>query len=247
MPLNNEQCVIVRVWTSKDNLDFPGNSVGHVSIETPTQYMSLWPVGFTDEQNEKYYESIGIKEKNLENGMQYLKQTYLKYFMEREPNWKSDYQEDYKAEKNTAPQVVICFYSLDPDMIENEFSKLKKETEGWRLIGSNLLIQTMQQATQDVKFFDKKETKTIESCASLGLKLLKGGGITKLLSNSEQSSLSSQTSLVVKPDYLPKILIPAKLKELEKHPETIQFSFNSETSIEKLKEAENKSGWCLLM
>jgi hypothetical protein len=36
-----QQRVIVRVWTSEHNKQFPGESVGHVSIETPKPSASL--------------------------------------------------------------------------------------------------------------------------------------------------------------------------------------------------------------
>ena len=38
MPINANTRVIIRVWTSAENQQFPGVNVGHVSIQTPDSY-----------------------------------------------------------------------------------------------------------------------------------------------------------------------------------------------------------------
>ncbi len=232
--------VIVRVWTSRDNQAFPGDNVGHISIETSNEYMSLWPVPFTLAQINQYRASNT------------LEQQYQKYFMERDSDWKGAYQEDYEAEGKQVPQVVVCLYSLNIDDIESAFGKYKDDTKAWRLIGSNMLVQKLETLTtevvQDLKLFDnKKATSTVENCASLALKLLKAGGITNLVSFSEESSFFSQTSSAVSPDQMLKLLIPAKLTELDKFQETQKYQFEHDTAIDRLREASQKKSKCLLM
>ncbi len=236
MPKESNQ-VIVRVWTSRDNKRFPGHNVGHVSIETPTSYISLWPVPFTLEQIAGYR-----TEKVLE-------QNYDKYYMERDPDWKASYQDDYKAEGDQEPQVIICLYSLDVNDIESAFGRLQNDTKAWRLVGSNMLLQKLETLVVDVaqstKLFDSGPAETVENCASLALKLLKAGGINNLVSFAKESSFSSQTSSAVSPDRMLEILIPSKLKELDRHTETQGYQLKDETPNDTLKGPEKSS--CLVM
>ncbi len=229
--------VIVRVWTSRENKRFPGHNVGHVSIETPSSYMSLWPVPFTLEQVADYR-----TEKVLE-------QNYDKYYMERDPDWKAGYQDDYKAEGDQEPQVIICLYSLDIDDIESAFGRLQDDTKAWRLVGSNMLLQKLETLTaaavQSTKLFDSAAIETVENCASLALKLLKAGGMNKLVGFAKESSFCSQTSSAVSPDRMLEILIPAKLKEIERHTETQGYQLKDETLVDTLKGPEKST--CLVM
>lgn len=41
--LTEDNRTIVRIWTSGFNLKCRGENVGHVSIQTPDRYISLWP------------------------------------------------------------------------------------------------------------------------------------------------------------------------------------------------------------
>lgn len=208
MPLDPSKRVIIRVWTSEENKQFPGHNVGHVSLETPERYMSLWPVPFTQNQINEY-RAAGD-----------LERMYKKYFMERKPDFKSSYQEDYAAEENQPPQVVICLYGLDIHSIENEFDRLLKITEGWRLIGSNQFVQKLESAAEVItahsKIFESEVgNRRVDSCASLALKLLKIGGISQYIDLSKYSTFTSKTSSVVKPDDILEVIIPAKINELK--------------------------------
>lgn len=228
MPLNEAKRVIVRVWTSKENRRFPGNSVGHVSIQTPEEYISLWPVSFSDEERVQYRRAGK------------LGRTQLCYFGERKADFHVSCEDDIKAEEDHTPQVTICFYSLDAYMLENTFHKLKTTTTHWRLIGSNLFLQELQ------GLIGTEKNGYVESCASLALKILKAGGISNLVGLPESTSFCSKTSSVVKPDTVLEFLIPAKLTELRKHPETINFNHKDETIIDNLKQPS--SGWeCTIM
>ena len=236
MPKESNQ-VIVRVWTSRDNKRFPGHNVGHVSIETPTSYMSLWPVPFTHEQMAGYRAAKSLDQK------------YSKYYMERNPDWKANYQADYQAEGDQEPQVVVCLYSLSVDDIESAFGRLQDDTKAWRLVGSNMLLQKLETLAVDVaqstKLFDSGPAETVENCASLALKLLKAGGMNKLVGFAKESSFCSQTSSAVSPDRMLEILIPAKLKEIERHTETQGYQLKDETPVDVLKGPEKSS--CLVM
>lgn len=229
MTLDISTRVIIRVWTSQDNKQFPGNNVGHISIETPNNYMSLWPIPHPPKQKKEF------QEYNI------LKQKYLKYFMERPSDFLQSYQDDYHAEGGIPPQVTICLYSLDHYMVDNEFYKLKMNT-GWRLVGSNLLVQKLDDTVEAMVSYSKiietkVEHKNIDNCASLALKMLKAGRITQLVDTSTYSTFSSKTSSVVSPDDILDILIPAKLAEQRSNPETIAFRLDFETQLAPPKRA----------
>ncbi|CAM4451946.1 MAG: hypothetical protein LEGION0398_MBIBDBAK_00763 [Legionellaceae bacterium] len=105
--------VTVRIWTSGVNMRNEGHSVGHVSVETPREYMSLWPkqaqfLGDTcaKEEGKGIFEPISYET----------------------PNLKTD--ERYEGRE---PEAVYEFYTLDPDAIEAEFDSIKKTLKGWSL------------------------------------------------------------------------------------------------------------------
>jgi len=222
MLVDKSKCVIIRVWTSEDNKQYPGHNVGHVSVETPERYMSLWPVPFTQQQINEY-RALGS-----------LEQKYKKYFMERNPDFKQFYQADYSAEGDQPPQVVICLYSLDIYAIQNEFDRLKNNTLGWRLIGSNQFVQGLESVADALisnsKVFESEiGRRNVDSCASLALKLLKAGGISKLVDISQYSTFTSKTSSVVKPDDILEVIVPAKIteiKEITGLPNKHEFQYN---------------------
>ena len=65
-PLKENNRVIIRVWATKGNQDFPvSHNIGHVSIETtaPAKYMSFWPIPFTHEQYSKYKASNSLEQR----------------------------------------------------------------------------------------------------------------------------------------------------------------------------------------
>lgn len=225
MPLDQLNRVIVRVWTSEENKLYPGNNVGHISIETSREYMSLWPIPFTKEQRTEYSQSKSLNQK------------YLKYFMERDPKFHVSYRDDYIAEGGIEPQVTICFYSLDTHKMIDKFDTLKTSTDSWRLIGSNMLVEKLAESLEEIKsnlkFFEStKKSKYKENCASLALKILIAGKIADLLDSATLSSFGTKTSSAVSPDNLLDVLIPAKKRELSVYPETKEFRSIDETIIE---------------
>lgn len=247
MPLNTADRVIVRIWTSKDNQQFPGQNVGHISIETPDSYMSLWPAPSTQEERDAYrqeYRQAGA-----------LQQKHLRYFRERSSDFHQTYQNDYEAEDNHPPQVTICFYSLRHDLMNTKFNELKNNIAHWRLIGSNLLVQNVESTIETFLNHSKSiesevGKKDVDNCASLALKILRAGYIGNLIDNYTEAGFSSTTSSVVTPDDILKILIPAKLIELENHRETATeaFQFDEETERRLLEENRSSaSSLCAMM
>ncbi len=119
--LTEDKRVIVRIWTSGFNLKRRGESVGHVSIETPNHYMSLWP---SREGKEK---GFGL-------------------FQPIPHEFNNSYQADLKDEDNRPPEVTICLYSLNINRIEEKFNEfagtenIQGTLQGWTLIGGNRLI-----------------------------------------------------------------------------------------------------------
>ena len=108
--------VIIRVWTSGLNKKIQGENVGHVSIETttPKGYMSLWPEGLPDGKK-----LVSIVEK-------------------RPSKYMASYQDDFNAE-GRKPEIVICLYTLKAEEIVNCFNKTKQKNEGWTLLGNNTI------------------------------------------------------------------------------------------------------------
>lgn len=108
-----ENRVMVRVWRTYGLL----GSVGHVSIETPNRYISLWP---------KHNSRKGNK----------LKQT----FEERDSHFRNGYDSDKNEEDGRVPEFVVCLYGLNIVAMEAKFDLLRQETESWTLLGRNRLI-----------------------------------------------------------------------------------------------------------
>jgi len=243
MKVDSHNRVIIRVWTSEKNQQFPGQNVGHISIETPERYMSLWPVPFSQAQINEY-QKAGT-----------LKQQYLKYFMPRDSHYMRSCREDEQAEGDVKPQVVICLYTLDRKAINMQFERLSQETKSWRLIGSNLLVQKLESVAETLvlhstTFQSEVGKRQVENCASFALKMLKAGDIQQLVSLSENSSFASNTSSSVSPDQILDILLPAKRAELARYPETESFTFGGETPLAALmssKTLEDGKSTCSVM
>lgn len=241
---------IVRVWTSENNKEFPGNNVGHVSIQTladPNEpgdqgfYMSLWPEESwspTQEQRARY------------QGANPLARKKLQAFMPRPADYHQDLEKDIEAEGGVGPQVTVCLYSLDVHAMNLKFAQLSKNTREWRLAGSNLLIEQLQKVSnaehpggrgKNPKLFGDPEPPR-ESCASLALKILKAGGISKLVNLATYSSFTTKTSTIVRPDEIVNVLKPAKLRELQ-NPAIAKLECPGETEFEQ---PQNPNG-CMIL
>ena len=112
------------------------------------------------------------------------------------------------------PDQVICLYSLDNTEITREFNQLKTMLLKWRLFSPN--------------FFMSKDS---ESTTSFIYRLLIVGGIKQLLLS---KILTMPTKWFI-PDNILKILVQAKLSELNKFPETKNYHATNETPIVDLR------------
>ncbi len=255
--LKNENQVIVSIWTSEENKAIKGCNVGHISIQMPTEYISLWP-GPREE-------TVSASELNK---LQLAIRPITNNFEQRPPNFKAGYRDDAVAEalsegdyrqiayfsdlvqgevcvllrqdqvsccdnaflkekgdelfavKPLDANVRIALYGLDIPKMLKKFDALKKDTPGWRMIGSNGLSRLVN-------------SKSAENCASIVLRVLQAGGMYADLS----SALSSQTSSVVKPDVLLKQVIAAKEKEINVCPESINWVFTGSSNLAEIKAA----------
>lgn len=110
--LNQQDYVIVRIWLSEK---MGGANVGHVSLETPKVYMSLWPGG---RGSNKLITAI---------------------FENRPAHFMRKYSEDYEAE-GRAPEQVVTLYSLYTERMERKFNQLYKKYRSWTVLGSQVLL-----------------------------------------------------------------------------------------------------------
>ena len=183
MSLKEKNAVVIRIWTSSKNKIAPGDNVGHVSLgigENESTYVSFWP---TSEAKDSHNWAPGLfKPIDSENKM--------------------DYVADFQAE-GRAPEFTYKLYSLDTISMKERFNEVISKTQGWSLVGSNLLINQGSG----------------HSCASMAYEVLKAGGIYDLLSSRFSSNLSSAPS----PDALARAVIEAKKVELVEYPETQKF------------------------
>ncbi len=109
MPVNKDQYVIVNIWTSKDNKAIPGANVGHISLTTADEYISLWPDGASRKPyKSKFFQSTEHKVKSK--------------FAERLPGFKRDYQEDCMLESlSESGRYTICSLEDDSIIERNKF------------------------------------------------------------------------------------------------------------------------------
>lgn len=109
--LSKKNRVIIRIWNSGIN---GGENVGHVSIETPNEYISLWPQGHPAGKIKRFFET-------------------------REHGFIPHVEMDNQLELRT-PEITVCLYGLDVDKIEKKFIWFKENIEGWTLFGGNRLL-----------------------------------------------------------------------------------------------------------
>lgn len=222
MPARKSNLVIIRIWDSnlkevaKNKVSIEDRQVGHISIQTPNCYMSLWPKDIT---NSDAHEIYGVHAPDFIDSPD----TDIIY----ETNASPYVSEDNIPAKPNLP-TVICLYSLNVDAIEARFKAIKEDPDfaGWTLIGNNRLVNKGN----------------AHSCASLAYTLLVAGGIYELISrlNSSHGSLSSSAS----PAALLGFSQKAKQAELKKFPDTAKFSpFKRDGQIQIYFDIEPKSSY----
>jgi hypothetical protein len=116
--LTQDSRIIVRIWTSERNKEFPGQNVGHVSLETfqPAGYMSLWPQATPTALDKGAIQPVPHE-------------------------FKANYAADLQAERRR-PELTICLYSLNLHLLHEAWQNKRDNLEGWTLIGSNKLINS---------------------------------------------------------------------------------------------------------
>jgi hypothetical protein len=98
--------VIAHIWTSENNIQLQGVSVGHVSLQVGETYMSLWP-----------------------------KQSRRKEFDNVPPEYVLNYEIEKSKYEGREPEYTFCFYTLNKQDIINKFKAFKNELESWCLYG----------------------------------------------------------------------------------------------------------------
>ncbi len=107
--INNR--VIVRIWNSSIN---GGHNVGHVSIQMPFNYISLWPANYSAGPIKKFFET-------------------------RPPHLLMSVDGDLRLEGRPA-EITICLYKLNVEKMQDKFNEIKKKLNGWTLFGPNRLL-----------------------------------------------------------------------------------------------------------
>lgn len=111
--------VVVRIWVSAGNPHVHGENVGHISIETPNRYISLWPRQAT---------ALLAAAKDVD-GTGVFKPISHEFF--------TDYHQDLRYEQRS-PGITYCFYTLNYLEMERVFDDLKNTLRGWALLGGIL-------------------------------------------------------------------------------------------------------------
>ncbi|MCD6056233.1 MAG: hypothetical protein K0R12_1195 [Gammaproteobacteria bacterium] len=83
--LNPEHYVMINVWTAADDAYIPGHNVGHVSIQTPLMYISLWPAPRAASERVS---------RDCLSTLEALKRNMTKHFAARPPNYVQTYRMD---------------------------------------------------------------------------------------------------------------------------------------------------------
>ena len=135
------------------------------------------------------------------------------------------YEED-KSIEGRDPEHVVCFYSLNPEQIQEEFNDLKNDFSwGWGILTNNALCKERGWRSYGDSIYS----------------LLKRGRIDLLIDSRYPSIVSSVGSF----DGLCKLIQFAKQEELKAHPKTAneKFKYEGETPIEILAQ----SSYCRIL
>lgn len=114
-----ERSVIVYVWASKVNPTEHGHAFGHVSIQTKSTYISLWPAEADNSPQEQ-------TRKKMEKTPKYLQSAPHRFM--------PSIDADVEASNGYLPNHEIIFETLDSDAIDAKFEALKKTIEGWAVL-----------------------------------------------------------------------------------------------------------------
>lgn len=258
--LDQNDYVVVNIWTSAKNKALPGANVGHISLQTRLGYISLWPNGGVTKP--RYAPALFSP----------IESKLRRYFAARPADFKQDYQLDciFEAISEEAYREVRQGDTCQADEILclcNEGTgkvQVVDAIPGYTYDDECVLAVKPLQANVRIILFGLNEDKlraefitlknsiqgwslagsnvltrltekSKENCSSLAYRCLRAGGMyTKL-----KSKLSSQTSSVVTPDDLIRHVVAIKEKELQKYTETATWQVPqvTETPLDEIKRA----------
>ena len=232
--MENNNYVLVNIWTSAKNKAIPGANVGHVSLQTSDHYISLWPGK----------REVNISRYNL-SFYEQIKRPISNYFETRPPNFKQDYLADCICEALSEGDYRP--FKIGDNLRENEdIFIIHKETLVYRkpsktettcddneyllaikLCKANIRIKlySLDITKLHEKFREKsklpgwsligsnlltrRSDETAENCSSLAYSLLEAAGMYDDLPRGS----SLETASVTSPDVLAKHVITFKIEE----------------------------------
>lgn len=122
--LRDDRYVIVNVWTAEDDPNLPGHNLGHVSIQTPSRYISLWPAPRASEER--------VSRSQLTK-VQLLRRDATHYFNSRPTNYIQSYLNDGLLEGLSEGQIVE-YNPVTPNMPEEyQLIVFNRDTGGFRV------------------------------------------------------------------------------------------------------------------
>lgn len=184
IPPGLDNYVIVRVWLSR--LD--QQEVGHVSLETPNEYISVWPSAALQKREGS---PTGLQvQREIESFVGELRELRLRDTETAASDLFNEALGEIKVAYNTFPQDIdaegrppdteILLRHLDVEKIEDYIRDvLRPRLNHWTLSGDTFSLQGI--LNKYFFLFDDGDSDTpAQSCASVVFNLLQIGGIGKL-------------------------------------------------------------------
>jgi len=255
--LRQKDRVIINIWSSEDNKSVPGANVGHVAMQTPDRYISLWPGSRDLRRNTGKSRFISL-----------LHESWGRYFTVRPSNWKPSYLEDCISEalseghcreittvsdKRDGEEIL----ALLPDSAPRILLPTEVPPADAKLVAVIPLHATVRLALYGLHIgnihtaFEGLRAKcsgwclagsnclarlssdhNAENCASVVYRVLSAGGMYQ---GTLKVTGSSDTSSVATPDKLIRHVMKAKAKEREAYSATKAWTFEGESNLETLE------------
>ena len=157
--------VIIRIWKYPKS-STNGNNVGHVSLETPNNYISFWP-------NER--KGIGANFSVPGKFNSYNEDRLSEYGNLRNEG----FFKHRSVVEGGKPTLEIKISGLDTNAIETEYKRIKSQNPNWGLLGSSVLGGS-----------------NTYNCSGIVAKLLLVGGIRKKINNNYASTFRRNGAIV---------------------------------------------------
>ncbi len=224
MSLDKNNACIIRVWVPRDTDGTHVGSgtstfvtterIGHVSLETKNQYLSFWPNWDEGTAIKLRPETIKkLKEKMLPHKAGIIYSGTGQFL--------PCFDADFSAEGEVLPDYTIVLYSLDVTKIEAYIAKLKSDKNvNWGLTGRSLF---------------RLYNSSCNNCAGVVYDTLKEGGLFKKLDVNRDVS---RDYVVCNPNNVLKLVMIAKLDEIDRHQETAKFTYLNETPLSQFSQSK---------